>query len=263
LFYNVAMMSETFFYPDGNDWIPTENTRGPWSNDHQHGGPPAALLGRALELFPSEVPMAVTRVTFDLARPVPIRPLRIQVSAMRASKRVQLIHAVLSHEGTELMTAQALRIRREPVVPENTVADETTDPARLAETPFPFFLAEKGYHTSMDLRIERGGFGAGFAKAWMRPRLPLVPDEILTPLQRALLCADSGNGVSAALDKSKFTFINPDLTVSLYREPRGEWICLDAATRLGGDGRGLAVTDLRDTSGSFGTGTQSLLIGKA
>ena len=253
-------MSETFFTPDGNRWVPTENTRGPWSNAHQHGGPPAALLGRALEQFPSDVPVAVARVTFDLVRPVPIRPLRIELSAVRTSKRVQLIKAVLFDDATELVTAQALRIRRDSVAPENTVADETTDPDRLPETPFPFFLADKGYHTAMELKIERGGFGRGFAKAWMRPRLPLVPGETWTPLQRALVCADSGNGVSAALDKNRFTFVNPDLTGSLYREPAGTWICLDAVTRLGPDGRGLAVTDLRDGRGSFGTGTQSLLI---
>jgi hypothetical protein len=253
-------MHKTYFHPDGAYWIPTEHTRGPWSNDHQHGGPPAALLGRAVELFPSDVAVSVSRITFDILRPVPIKPLSLEVRPQRVSKRVQMIHAVLKDGDTELMTAQALRIRLADVVPENTVADETTDPETLAETPFPFFLAEVGYHTSIDLRIERGGFGHGFAKAWMRPRIPLVPEDTLSPLQRTLLCADSGNGVSAALDKERFTFINPDLTVSVFREPVGEWICLDAVTRLGSDGRGLAITDLRDTRGSFGAGVQSLLV---
>jgi hypothetical protein len=204
--------------------------------------------------------MAVTRLTFDLLRPVPIKPLRIETTVVRTTKRVQLVKAALFDGATELVTAQALRIRTEPVVPANTPADETTDPDKLPETPFPFFLAETGYHTAMDLRIERGGFGAGFAKAWMRPRMALVPGEALTPLQRTLLCADSGNGVSAALDKTRFTFVNPDLTVSLSRAPVGAWVCLDAVTRLGADGRGVAVSDLRDVQGSFGTGTQSLLV---
>ncbi len=253
-------MLKTFFYPDGALWIPTENTRGPWSNDHQHGGPPAGLLGRALELFPSDIPVSVTRMTYDFLRPVPIKPLTIEVRPVRVSKRVQMIQAVLKQGDTELLIAQALRIRKDAVVPENTNLDETTDPDSLPETPFPFFRWDVGYHTSMDVRIEKGGFGQGFAKAWMRPRILLVPDEKLSPLQRTLVCADSGNGVSAAMDISQFTFVNPDLTVSMFREPAGEWICLDAATRLGPDGRGLAVTDLRDTRGSFGAGAQSLLI---
>ena len=30
------------FVPDGDGWLATSHTRGPWSPVHQHGGPPAA-----------------------------------------------------------------------------------------------------------------------------------------------------------------------------------------------------------------------------
>jgi hypothetical protein len=41
-------------------------------------------------------------------------------------------------------------------------------------------------------------------------RHPLVPDEAPSPLGRVLVAADSGNGVSAALDYQRWRFVNPD-----------------------------------------------------
>ena len=48
----------------------------------------------------------------------------------------------------------------------------------------------------------------------------------MSPLQRVLLVADSGNGASSELPISDFWFINPELTVHLHRPADGEWICL-------------------------------------
>ena len=77
---------------------------------------------------------------------------------------------------------------------------------------------------------------------------------------RALLVADSGSGISAVLDGARFIFINVDLTVSLTRDPAGEWILLESRTRTGTDGAGLATTVLSDTTGICGTGLQTLLV---
>jgi hypothetical protein len=88
----------------------------------------------------------------------------------------------------------------------------------------------------------------------------LLPGEDLAPMSRALLLADTGSGLSRALDPRHFIFINVDLTVILQRDPAGEWLLLDAATSMGGTGSGLAETQLSDTSGVVGTGIQTLLV---
>src|SRR5262249_827330 len=81
-----------------------------------------------------------------------------------------------------------------------------------------------GYHNSMDYRFVRGAFRErGPATVWMRMGLPLLPDEEPTPLQRVLIAADSGNGVSVALDWTRYLFIHVDLSVHLHRMPEGEW----------------------------------------
>ncbi len=77
---------------------------------------------------------------------------------------------------------------------------------------------------------------------------------------RAVVAADFCNGVSAVLDFQNWTFINADLTVSLARQPIGEWILLDGESWIGPDGAGLAAARLADVSGYFGRAVQSLVI---
>jgi len=56
--------------------------------------------------------------------------------------------------------------------------------------------------------------------------------------------------------------INGDLTISLAREPVGDWILLDAETWAGPDSIGLAAARLADRDGYFGRAIQSVLLEK-
>ena len=69
------------------------------------------------------------------------------------------------------------------------------------------------------------------AVAWARQRIPLLPDEEPTSLQRAVLVGGSAYGISAAYDWDRWSFVNVDLTVHLSRRIEGEWVLLDARTR--------------------------------
>src|SRR5438876_4183870 len=74
-----------FFIPDGERVVATESTRGPWSRHHQHGGPPAALLARAMEGLAGEG-TALARLTFDFLRPVPIAPLALRAEDRKSTR---------------------------------------------------------------------------------------------------------------------------------------------------------------------------------
>jgi hypothetical protein len=118
-----------------------------------------------------------------------------------------------------------------------------------------------GYLDVMEWRTLKGSLGEpGPATVWARQGVPLVGTEEPTGLQRLLTVADSGNGVSNRLDPRKWLFINSELTVHVYREPVGEWIALDAATAIGPDGAGTAVSVLHDLQGAVGRGAQALLV---
>jgi hypothetical protein len=111
------------------------------------------------------------------------------------------------------------------------------------------------------VRYARGAWlQAGAAFAWIRLLKPVVADETPSPVQRLVAAADFGNGVSSALPFDRWTFINPDVTVHIERPPAGEWIGLDAVTRLSDRGSGAATTTLYDERGRVGTGVQHLFV---
>jgi Thioesterase-like superfamily len=113
----------------------------------------------------------------------------------------------------------------------------------------------------MEHRFVRGDFPEhGPALVWMRMRQPLVAGEEPSPLQRVLVAADSGNGVSATLDWNRYVFINVDLTVHLHRPLEGDWVCLDAITIPEPSGVGIAYTALYDGRGPLGRAVQTLLV---
>src|SRR6201994_126350 len=98
-------------------------TRGPWDRGAQHAGPPAALIGRALEELPEAEDFQVCRVTFEILRSIPIGPVAVEARIVRPGRRVQLLEAELRVDGEVLMMARAWRLRTAPVdLPEEAVA---------------------------------------------------------------------------------------------------------------------------------------------
>jgi hypothetical protein len=100
----------------------------------------------------------------------------------------------------------------------------------------------------------------GPATDWIRLKVPVVADEEPSGLQRVCAAADFGLGVSRVANLDEMTFINPDLTIYLEREPVGEWICIDAESRLHDHGIGIAESALFDERGRIGRSVQSLLV---
>jgi hypothetical protein len=203
-------------------------------------------------------------MTIEILRPVPLAPLAVAARVARPGRAVELVEAELSEaggDGRELARARVWRLRAQEGVPEVALDPPPPGPEHGRETAFFDTGEAVGYHTAMDYRFVKGAFlEQGPAQVWMRMRQPLVDDEPPSPLVRVLAAADSGNGVSATLDYHGYVFINTDLTVQLVREPAGEWVCLDAITRVGPDGVGLAESALSDERGRLGRATQTLLV---
>jgi hypothetical protein len=252
------------FEPRGETWEPTRLSIGPWDPAALHGGPSAALLGRALEALPPAGPMVFTRVTVELLRPVPRAPLTVGAEVLRDGRRIQLVVARVRADGVELCRATGWRVRRAP----DPVADDAPpDPPPGAPEdgedrglPAPIAgLVTFGSH-GVEARWVRGDWGLGPGTVWMRLAVPVVPGEEPTPLQRALALGDFGNGLSAAVPWTTHVFVNTDLTVYLEREPEGEWVALDAVTRVDPAGAGVAESVLSDTRGRVGRALQALYV---
>lgn len=261
----MADLPSAVFELDGDTFVPHEVAAGPWDPNAQHGGAPGALIARAIEREPGP-PMQVTRLTIELLRPVPLTPLRIATRVARPGKKVQLIEASMTTlDGIEVVRAVGLRIRTTPVeLGSPSVPDDRMLPGPDDLRPERFRFEDQDrllFPLAMDARPAHGKFGeSGPCAMWFRLKIPIVAGEATSPLMRVAAAADFGNGVSSVLDWERYLFINPDLTISLHREPVGEWVGLDAVTYTEPRGVGLAESALYDERGRIGRAVQSLLI---
>lgn len=256
-------MPAAFYLPDGDLLVPTPLTVGPWSHSSQHGGPPSAVLARALERCQPRDGWRLARVTVEILSPIPLEPLRATATLVRPGRNVEMLEARLTLGGDrDVARARAWRMRT------TDLGFAVGDDGPLPEGPeggavanfFPG-AAEVGYHTAMDMRFVEGNFDEpGPARAWLRQRQPLVAGEDTTPLQRLLVVADAGNGLSASIDFTRYLFVNTDLTVQVLRPIDGEWVSMTSRTLIGPDGTGVASSTIGDRLGVAGVGTQTLFV---
>jgi hypothetical protein len=230
--------------------------------------------------------MQVVRLTVEFLRPVPLTPLTVETRVTRPGGRVQLAAALLSDGEQVVCRAVALGVRRaEVAVPESGAVSADADGAAAPAPASPhaddvrvaahappdesgqlvmevFAGAPAMFAgTAMEIRFARGAFDdIGPAVAWFRLAVPLVEGERTTPLQRMAAASDFGNGISAAVPWTSHLFINPDLTVYVDRLPAGEWVGLDASTRVGVAGAGLTDSLLFDERGRIGRALQGLYV---
>lgn len=254
--------TDAFYEPLGEGrFASTRHSAGPWSDRTQHLGPPSALLVRSLEALPAAAPMTITRITVEILGPVPVAELAVSAAVERPGRSVELLGAELLAGDRVVARCRAWRHVRSDTTP---VAVDVEGPLPPPSAGTPMYRPEgwgAGYLDAMQWRTLSGGLGVpGPATVWARQGVDLVSGEPPTGLQRLLVLADSGNGVSSLLDPREWLFINSELTVHVYREPVGEWMALAAATAVGPAGTGAAFSTLHDESGPLGRGAQALLV---
>jgi hypothetical protein len=253
--------------------LPTGFARGPWDPGALHGGPVAALLAYAVEQVGADgVDWLVARLTIDLERPVPIAPLRLHAELTRPGRKVSIIEATIARadSGTVLARARALRIRTADVA--LPLHDGDLAPLLAIEPPPPG--PEHGRAAEIgpddDIAFHNGATEHRFVPGteallgpvvdWIRLRVPLFPDVAPTPLQRVAAAVDFANGISHVLPWETYLFVNPDLTIHLFRPLRGEWVGMASATHHGERGVGMSDTAVFDVDGRVGRSSQSLLL---
>jgi hypothetical protein len=248
-------VSDAFYTHDGAHYLPSPLTRGPWDARYQHGGPPSALLTRAL----TADGFLLVRVTVALLRPVPLTPLTLQTEPVRGRVAQRPVARLLAG-GTVVAEARGLRIRRAPLeVPEPEPVVSWPPPDALPELTLDFFPHPVGYHQAVELRRVHGEWGRTPIGVWGRPRVPLVAGTQTTPHESLMVLADAQSGLGTPLDPQRYSFVNPDLTVYLERDPVGPWFGFEIRSVVGPQGSGVSQSEVRDQMGCVGRSAQALV----
>lgn len=264
----IAPNDAAYLHLEGESYLSSELTRGPWDMGHQHAGPPIALVTHSLEKLAATHGLHhMARLTSNLYRPIPIAKLTVKVAAEYVGRNAGHFSASLFDQGKEVMRCTALFQREAEVeLPANLPGHPLPKAAKSADSSlvkaFPFLHDAIGYPLFMETREAIGTMFQGPSSVWFRMRYPLVKGCTPSGYERVAVAADSGNGISAVLDFGAYLFVNSDLTINLIRKPVGEWICVDARSHLSSHGGGLAESALYDEEGLIGRATQSLFLRK-
>lgn len=255
------MEAESVFVPEGNAYQPTEWSVGPWSPDTVQGGAYGGLLVRALEAMQAPAGMVLSRLSFDLWRPVTRRPLTPAVAVLREGRKAATVEASLEQDGKAVARCTALLLRADAASSPPVVTPAPAPPPPDAGAAIPEHVRRwSPFFTGVETRVIEGDLlKPGPAAAWFNLRRPLVARESISPLVQAVSAADLASGISAIVDLRVWSFINADLTMTLWRLPRSQWILLRAETEAGDRGTGSARGTLSDFEGPFGSCAQALI----
>ncbi|HXC37688.1 MAG TPA: acyl-CoA thioesterase domain-containing protein, partial [Burkholderiales bacterium] len=91
-------------------YLPTDRSRGPWDPGFLHGGAAAALLAHGVEAERKDPEMVISKIAFDLMRPVPMAPLSLSAQVVRDGKRVRYVDVTLRSKDQLVARAAAVML---------------------------------------------------------------------------------------------------------------------------------------------------------
>jgi hypothetical protein len=249
------------FVPDGDRFVPTPLSGGPWSPEHQFGGSAAALLATVIEDLPTIVPQQVVRLTVDLMRPVPVQPVTVESRVVREGKRIQVIEAAIIFEDAEVARCSALRMRVGDLgdLPVQQGEPQIGPPAGASRPDGPFDKSEPpGVAGATHFTFENPD-GFFVDPTWIRMRVPVVAGRQTRPLARLAFFADFASGIGHPRSLP-VTGINADITLNIVRYPTDEWLCVTGTGWTSPQGIGLSQAAISDSQGVAATATLSRLV---
>ncbi len=247
---------------DADRFEPTVHVQGAWNDHEQHMAPVSGLLAHALERHAPRPGLVMARITYEILGLIPLEPTTVTVRTVRPGRTIELIEAVASVGGRDVVKATGWRLATQETaavaggLPRAMAAREGCGPHGATGT-WP-----GGYIRSIEVLAAQAR-EPGEGQAWLRTALPLVEGEPSTPLAGFLGLVDTANGMNVRLDPRQWAFPNVDLSVHLHRTPQGgpgRWVGFDTLVTIGEGGIGLTSSTLHDELGPVGRAEQILTV---
>lgn len=258
------------FRRDGDLLVPGPLTRGPWYQGTLHGSAMLAAMARAAERHPSEVERQVVRLTVDMMRAAPMAPLRVETTAARSGKSIDIVDVAMYADDELCVRGTALRVRvADLVVDQPADAPPHPQPPRPDQavvSPFAGRAADPpAFHHAIDVHVD-----VDSEVVWFRLAVPVVEGEPDTSGVTVAAIADwtyavphllgGARGLARPTGARAVHAINADTTINTFRPVTGSWIGLRTTAHTGSLGAGSSSAHLYDAAGPLGFSAQSVLV---
>lgn len=248
------MPNDPFFHQEGDAYVPTDDSRGPWNHDSLHGRVIAGLIGHTLETEFGSPEFLTSRMTIDMFRLAKWEPLKVTTRQLRVGNRIKVVEGTLTAGEKEIARGVMTMLRRA-----DQPAGEVWGPASW-DVPAPETLkpnppwpkaGSAPMWESRNITGELSGSETGQKRVWMRENRVLVDEVPLTPFMRAALAADFTHPLANSGTKG-LEFINADITLYLHREPVADWLGFEVLAHHSDSGIAVGECMLYDADGAFG-----------
>ncbi|CUU56715.1 Thioesterase-like superfamily protein [Parafrankia irregularis] len=250
---------------DDGRYQPGRFASGIWASGSVSGRILGGLIGHVLVQEQAEPGYQLARLTVDMFRSIPYAPLQVSTSLVRAGGRIRVADVHVSHDGVVVTRATAVFLRPSSNAPgEIWHAEREVWPAPRLGSPVP----QQPEGSRADVRPmvrgdESGGAvvptaGVQRGGSWLREVREVVEGTPLTPLARAILVADMTSPLTHR-GTGGLQYINTDFTLTLVREPVGEFFGVLAQDQYAVDGVSFGLTTIHDAAGLLGTCTTTAL----
>lgn len=237
------------FTRDGPLLTPSASAVSPWSDDMVNGHHVGGLVAWGALRDHGDPDMQLTRLTVDMFRPVPMKPLEVRTALTRAGRRIRVVETTLLHDGIEVAKGSVLLLARsEDPEGASPWAEDAWDAPPPEDLPY---TASRHSMVSWEI-LPLGGMDAGGRRrAWVRELTPLVEGEELAPVLRACLAADYTNPL-VNMGSDGLGYINADVTIYLARDPVDDWVGLESRGHTRSEGIALGGASVHDRLGRIG-----------
>jgi len=245
-----------FFEANGDLYVPTSRTRGPWDPKSMHGRVIAGLLAHQIEVDHGDPAFQAVRLVVDMFRVAPMTPMSVPTRVVRDGNRIRVVDAsMVAEDGTEIARASLVFLRRTDQ-PEGDVWSapnwKVPHPDTLEPPAPPLGIGDQPWTPMWDTRRIQGDFNTvGQKRAWVRETHQLVAGIDPSPLVRVAQVADFTNPLANG-GSTGLNFVNADVTLYLHRDATSEWTGLEVAAHHSSDGIAIGECVLYDLDGAIG-----------